>query len=515
MNINKIRVDNKGNGAETVLTDVEFYAQRSGLGDRSCRQIRLAAEELMELVKNISGTFEADFSAEITNRRCELSLVTDTVSDPAKKAQLIQAGQFKTGVADKLRRFLQSDYKNLKEQEDILDDLGIKKADAALLEEIGHSSFEDAYVWTLGSYGMKAYDSHVLDDDAGWAEIGQSILANLADDIRVFVFDDRVEITVIKLLDEEPLKREYDISPEFKDLKKVPIPISRFQVRAVQVLYKRHTHRPPVQKGISVIKTRIPADSSREGSIHSLVYSSSDIAENEDVPCVLLIHGGAFLLPALPYHYRLANRIAKEIRCRVVMPMYDLAPDDVPPFQQDELFEVYKHLIDHPTWYHIIADKIALIGDSAGGTLCASTSMMARDNGTIMPVCQALLYPFLDKRLKSDSMQIYQDVPVCNAKSIMEYQKLCRADEFTGDPRYVSPVEAKSFEGLCDTYIETAEFDALHDDGILYARLLNKAGCWVELNETKGTVHAFDMAKDSKILAAAMEKRIAFLKNHF
>ena len=65
------------------------------------------------------------------------------------------------------------------------------------------------------------------------------------------------------------------------------------------------------------------------------------------------------------------------------------------------------------------------------------------------------------------------------------------------------------------TYVETAEFDCLHDDGILYADRLSKENCEVVLNETKGTVHAFDMAKDSAVLKEAMERRAGFIKECF
>jgi len=82
------------------------------------------------------------------------------------------------------------------------------------------------------------------------------------------------------------------------------------------------------------------------------------------------------------------------------------------------------------------------------------------------------------------------------------------------DPNYVwySPVEAESFEGLPPAYIETAEFDCLHDDGILYAELLRNTGIEVTLNETKGTMHGFDIATKAPTTLAAMEQRIAFMK---
>ena len=82
------------------------------------------------------------------------------------------------------------------------------------------------------------------------------------------------------------------------------------------------------------------------------------------------------------------------------------------------------------------------------------------------------------------------------------------------NPNYVwySPVEAESFQCLPPAYIETAEFDCLHDDGILYTKLLRKAGIEVTLNETKGTMHGFDIAENAPTTLAAMQQRIAFMK---
>ena len=74
-------------------------------------------------------------------------------------------------------------------------------------------------------------------------------------------------------------------------------------------------------------------------------------------------------------------------------------------------------------------------------------------------------------------------------------------------------MEAESFEGL-PPYIETAEFDCLHDDGILYAALLRKAGIEVTLNETKGTMHGFDIAARAPTTLAAIQQRVTFMRKH-
>lgn len=65
------------------------------------------------------------------------------------------------------------------------------------------------------------------------------------------------------------------------------------------------------------------------------------------------------------------------------------------------------------------------------------------------------------------------------------------------------------------TYMETAEFDCLHDEGVLYAKKLREAGANVELNETKGTIHGYDSALQTQIVKTQIAKRIAFLKKCF
>lgn len=61
-------------------------------------------------------------------------------------------------------------------------------------------------------------------------------------------------------------------------------------------------------------------------------------------------------------------------------------------------------------------------------------------------------------------------------------------------------------------YIETVEFDCLHDDGILYASLLQETGVDITLNETRGTMHGVDIVVKTPTTLAAMAQRIALMK---
>jgi acetyl esterase/lipase len=69
-------------------------------------------------------------------------------------------------------------------------------------------------------------------------------------------------------------------------------------------------------------------------------------------------------------------------------------------------------------------------------------------------------------------------------------------------------------EGLPPTYIETAEFDPLHDEGVNYAAKLKDNNVEVVLNETKGTVHGYDILSKSEIVKEAYARRKSFIGEH-
>lgn len=81
--------------------------------------------------------------------------------------------------------------------------------------------------------------------------------------------------------------------------------------------------------------------------------------------------------------------------------------------------------------------------------------------------------------------------------------------------KYASPALAESFNNVPKTYIETAEFDSLRDEGIAYANKLKASNVDVELYNTTATMHGFDMASKSKIVIKSIGRRTNFLRECF
>ncbi len=235
-----------------------------------------------------------------------------------------------------------------------------------------------------------------------------------------------------------------------------------------------------------------------------------------NAPCLIYIHGGGFVLPAAGYHYKNAMRYAKEAGCKVVFVNYRLAPKHKHPVFFEDCYAAFCWVYDNAETLGIDTTRIGIGGDSAGSTLAVGVCMMAKDREhPVKFLFQMLPYPYLDARGNSDSCKKYTDTPMWNSSLSDRIGPMTKVDK--NDPSYVyySPVEAESFEGLPPAYIETAEFDCLHDDGILYAEKLRKSGIEVVLNETKGTLYGFDIVQKAPTTKAAVSARIEYMRNAF
>ncbi len=248
--------------------------------------------------------------------------------------------------------------------------------------------------------------------------------------------------------------------------------------------------------------------------IECFLMSLKSVKDN--APCLIYIHGGGFVLAAAGYHYKNAMRYAKEVACKVLFVNYRLAPKHPHPAFFEDCYAAMCWAYDNADVLGIDASQIGIGGDSAGSTLAVGVCMMARDRKhPVKFVFQMLPYPFLDARNNSDSCKKFTDTPMWNSTLSERIAPMTKADKSRPDYVYYSPVEAESFEALPPAYIETAEFDCLHDDGILYAEKLHEAGVDVVLNETKGTMHGFDIMQKAETTKAALMSRINFMKRCF
>ena len=234
-----------------------------------------------------------------------------------------------------------------------------------------------------------------------------------------------------------------------------------------------------------------------------------------DAPCLVYFHGGAFALKAAPLHVRLASQYARQTPCKVALVDYRLAPRHPFPAGLNDCLTAAAFIREHAEALGVDKQRVALGGDSAGGALAVAVSLALRDGGEENACFLLLVYPVADARQASDSMKELANVPLWNAAATKKMWEFYLGGGAPLPRAYASPLEAESFAGLPDAYVEVSQFDCLRDEGIALARALQSGGARVELNETRGTTHGFETICGRRIVAEAVERRSRVLRAGF
>ena len=141
----------------------------------------------------------------------------------------------------------------------------------------------------------------------------------------------------------------------------------------------------------SVRPIRIPC---RDGDeIDARLYARDVPAGKSHLPALLYFHGGGYCVGSLDSHESLCRAIAALTPCCVLSVAYRLAPEHPFPSAVHDSQDAYEWLLTNGTALGIDTKRLAVGGDSAGGTLATVITITARDLILPQPILQVLLYP--------------------------------------------------------------------------------------------------------------------------
>ena len=226
----------------------------------------------------------------------------------------------------------------------------------------------------------------------------------------------------------------------------------------------------------------IPVDG---GEITVRVYHPSNESR---LPACVYIHGGGWWQGNLTLVDPECRYLAQAAGCVVVSVAYRLAPEHPFPTPLEDCYAALQWVATNAERLSIDADRIAVIGGSAGGNLSAALALLARDRGGPRLAAQVLVVPATDLTMSQPSIEELGEAYGLG-KAALEFCVNAYLGE-DGDPRnpLISPLYA-DLQGLPPALIVTAEYDPLRDDGEAYYRRLQEAGVPATLHCIPGMMH--------------------------
>lgn len=220
-------------------------------------------------------------------------------------------------------------------------------------------------------------------------------------------------------------------------------------------------------------------------------------ASEQALPVLLYLHGGGFTVGNIATHEPLCRHLAHLAHCAVVSLDYRLAPEWKFPTAVHDAWDALAWLRAQAGSLQLYGSRIAIGGDSAGGTLAAVTAIAARDAGWPLAL-QLLFYPGTAGHQNTPSHKTFAHGFILEEPHISYFFGHYLRDQQDRDDWRFAPLDGvdetgqvRDLDGVAPAWIGLAECDCLTDEGVMYADRLRMAGVPVDLEIYSGVVHGF------------------------
>ncbi|MEO3414279.1 alpha/beta hydrolase [Roseovarius sp. CAU 1744] len=240
------------------------------------------------------------------------------------------------------------------------------------------------------------------------------------------------------------------------------------------------------------------ADRATVGSVEDMITNIGtpmrcyrpDRRRNEKL--IVFFHGGGYVAGDLESHDHVCRDLVNTSGSAVIAVNYRRSPEYRFPVPVDDCFAAVNWIWRHLPRIDSAADRLVVVGDSAGATLATAVCLRLQGKPTPKVCGQVLAYPITD----------YHTPPTRSYLENAEGYGLTRGamlrfwSEYIEDPAqarhpWASPLGAATLAGLPPALVMTAEYDPLRDEGDAYATRLKQAGVPVTHTRYQGLIHGF------------------------
>ncbi|OBT97579.1 hypothetical protein VE01_04448 [Pseudogymnoascus verrucosus] len=262
---------------------------------------------------------------------------------------------------------------------------------------------------------------------------------------------------------------------------------------------------------ISHVEKRIPGP---DGDI-ALTILRKKGPRSTSRPGIYFLHGGGLVMGTRYTFLQAVFEWVKQIDAVVISAEYRLAPEHPSPAGFEDAYVGFQWTADHAAELDINPKKLLIAGASAGGGLAAAVALKARDDKGLEPCGQLLLYPMLDDRCATKSMEQFSTDGTWTGVASKAAWDLVLPGRRGSDKVnvYEAPGRAIDLSGLPPTFIEVASTEPFRDECVNYASNLCINGVETELHLWPGIFHSSEVfAPDAYQSQGAFATRLAWVK---
>ncbi len=247
--------------------------------------------------------------------------------------------------------------------------------------------------------------------------------------------------------------------------------------------------RLPAAPDVTVARHEATAD---DGAAIELRWYTRAQASAAPGSAVVYIHGGGLICGTLDNYEPLVRHYTQLTGVPFLAVGYRLAPEHPGTGPARDALAGIRWLVDHAAELGVDPARIALMGDSGGGAVGASATILARDQGMAL-ARQILIFPMLDDRNVEPDPLLAPTATWTYGNNFTGWNALLGEDRGTdGVPPEAAAARLVDFAGLPPAYIEVGELDIFRDEDVVYAQQLWRAGVSCELHVHPGAPHGHD-----------------------
>ena len=207
-------------------------------------------------------------------------------------------------------------------------------------------------------------------------------------------------------------------------------------------------------------------------------------------PVIVYYHGGGWVIATNDTYAASAQALCEQVGAMVVSVEYRKGPEHKFPAAHDDAFAAYQYVLKNAAGMKGDPNKVAVVGESAGGNLACAVSIMARDKKVALPKYQVLVYPIAGYDMNTPSYQKNTETAPLNKGGMAWFFKNYLRTPADGKDARINLVSA-NLKGLPATTIIGAEYDPLMSEGKTLADKLTAAGVKTNYKLYNGTTHEF------------------------